>query len=57
MSTRHRQRIAEQECTQSVVVRRLNREIAEYLKASALQQRLHSFGLATDDAGTPEPHS
>jgi tripartite-type tricarboxylate transporter receptor subunit TctC len=36
------------------VVARLNREIAAYLKAPDIQQRLYSFGLATEGAGTPE---
>jgi len=39
--------------TPSDAVARLNREIADYLKAPDLQQRLYSFGLATDGAGTP----
>ena len=33
---------------------RLNREIAEYLRGPEIQQRLYSFGLATEGAGTPE---
>jgi tripartite-type tricarboxylate transporter receptor subunit TctC len=36
------------------IVVRLNREIGEYLKGPEIQQRLLSFGLATDGAGTPE---
>jgi tripartite-type tricarboxylate transporter receptor subunit TctC len=36
------------------VVARLNREIGEYLNGAEIQQRLLSFGLATDGAGTPE---
>jgi tripartite-type tricarboxylate transporter receptor subunit TctC len=36
------------------VVSRLNREIGEYLKGSAIQKRLLDFGLATEGAGTPE---
>jgi tripartite-type tricarboxylate transporter receptor subunit TctC len=36
------------------IVVRLNREIREYLKGPEIQQRLLSFGLATDGAGTPE---
>jgi tripartite-type tricarboxylate transporter receptor subunit TctC len=35
------------------IVARLNREIAEYLKGPEIQQRLISFGLATEGAGTP----
>jgi hypothetical protein len=33
---------------------RLNREIAQYLDAPEIRQRLYSFGLATEGAGTPE---
>jgi tripartite-type tricarboxylate transporter receptor subunit TctC len=40
--------------TPSDAVVRLNREIAEYLKAPNIQQRLYAFGLATEGAGTPE---
>ena len=40
--------------TPSDTVVRLNREIARYLKAPDIQQRLYSFGLATEGAGTPE---
>jgi tripartite-type tricarboxylate transporter receptor subunit TctC len=40
--------------TPSNVVARLNREIAEFLKGQDIQQRLYSFGLATEGAGTPE---
>jgi tripartite-type tricarboxylate transporter receptor subunit TctC len=40
--------------TPADIVARLNREIAEYLKGPEIQQRLISFGLATDGAGTPE---
>jgi tripartite-type tricarboxylate transporter receptor subunit TctC len=36
------------------VVARLNREIGEYLKGPDIQQKLLSFGLATEGAGTPE---
>ena len=36
------------------VVQRLNREIDEYLKRPEVRQRLLSFGLATEGAGTPE---
>ena len=36
------------------IVMRLNREIGEYLKGSDIQQRLFSFGLATEGAGTPQ---
>lgn len=40
--------------TPSDAVARLNREIAGYLKSTDIQQRLYSFGLATEGAGTPE---
>jgi tripartite-type tricarboxylate transporter receptor subunit TctC len=40
--------------TPADVVVRLNREIGEYLKGADIQQRLLSFGLATEGAGTPE---
>jgi tripartite-type tricarboxylate transporter receptor subunit TctC len=40
--------------TPADIVVRLNREIAEYLKGPEIQQRLISFGLATEGAGTPE---
>jgi tripartite-type tricarboxylate transporter receptor subunit TctC len=36
------------------VVARLNFAIGEYLKGPDIQQRLLSFGLATDGAGTPD---
>jgi tripartite-type tricarboxylate transporter receptor subunit TctC len=36
------------------IITRLNREIGEYLKGPEIQQRLFSFGLATEGAGTPE---
>jgi tripartite-type tricarboxylate transporter receptor subunit TctC len=36
------------------VVARLNREIAEYLKRTDIQERLLALGLATEGAGTPE---
>jgi len=36
------------------VVARLNREIGQYLKGPEIQERLLSFGLATEGAGTPE---
>jgi tripartite-type tricarboxylate transporter receptor subunit TctC len=36
------------------VIARLNREIAEYLKRTDIQERLLSLGLATEGAGTPE---
>jgi tripartite-type tricarboxylate transporter receptor subunit TctC len=39
--------------TPADIVARLNREIAEYLKSPDIQQRLISFGLATEGAGTP----
>jgi tripartite-type tricarboxylate transporter receptor subunit TctC len=40
--------------TRSDAVTRLNREIAQYLDAPEIRQRLYSFGLATEGAGTPE---
>lgn len=40
--------------TPADIVTRLNREIGEYLKGPEIQQRLLSFGLATEGAGTPE---
>jgi tripartite-type tricarboxylate transporter receptor subunit TctC len=40
--------------TPADVVARLNREIGEYLNGADIQQRLLSFGLATEGAGTPE---
>lgn len=40
--------------TPADIVARLNREIAEYLKGPEIRQRLISFGLATEGAGTPE---
>ncbi len=36
------------------IIRRLNREIGAYLEGPEIQQRLLSFGLATEGAGTPE---
>ena len=36
------------------IVQRLNREMGEYLKGSEIQQRLLTFGLATEGAGTPD---
>jgi tripartite-type tricarboxylate transporter receptor subunit TctC len=36
------------------IVVRVNREIGEFLKNRDIQQRLISFGLATNGAGTPE---
>ena len=39
------------------IVVRLNRDIGEYLKGPEIQQRLLSFGLATEGAGTPESTS
>jgi tripartite-type tricarboxylate transporter receptor subunit TctC len=36
------------------IVARVNREIGEFLKSPEIQQRLISFGLATNGAGTPE---
>jgi tripartite-type tricarboxylate transporter receptor subunit TctC len=40
--------------TPAEVVTRLNREIGKYLKGPEIQERLLSFGLATEGAGTPE---
>jgi tripartite-type tricarboxylate transporter receptor subunit TctC len=40
--------------TPSPIVARLNREIGAYLKGRNIQQRLYTFGLATEGAGTPE---
>jgi tripartite-type tricarboxylate transporter receptor subunit TctC len=40
--------------TPSDVVARLNHEIARYLNAVDVQQRLYTFGLATEGAGTPQ---
>jgi len=36
------------------IVARVNREIGEFLKSPDIQQRLISFGLATNGAGTPQ---
>jgi tripartite-type tricarboxylate transporter receptor subunit TctC len=40
--------------TPAAIVTRVNRAIGEYLKGPDIQQRLLSFGLATEGAGTPE---
>jgi tripartite-type tricarboxylate transporter receptor subunit TctC len=40
--------------TPANIVARLNREIGEYLKGPDIQQKLLSFGLATNGSGTPE---
>ncbi len=40
--------------TPATIVARLNREIGAYLKGPDIQQRLYTFGLATEGAGTPE---
>jgi tripartite-type tricarboxylate transporter receptor subunit TctC len=40
--------------TPAAVVARVNREIGEFLKGPGIQERLYSFGLATEGAGTPE---
>ncbi len=40
--------------TPGEVIARLNREISQYLAGPEIQQRLLSFGLATEGAGTPE---
>jgi tripartite-type tricarboxylate transporter receptor subunit TctC len=39
------------------IVERLNRDIAQYLSKPEVQQRLLTFGLATEGAGTPESTS
>ena len=36
------------------IIARLNQAIGEYLKGPDIQQRLLSFGLATNGSGTPE---
>jgi tripartite-type tricarboxylate transporter receptor subunit TctC len=36
------------------IIARLNREIGAYLKGAEINQRLLSFGLATEGAGTPD---
>jgi len=40
--------------TPADVVARVNREIGEFLKGPGIQERLYTFGLATEGAGTPE---
>jgi tripartite-type tricarboxylate transporter receptor subunit TctC len=40
--------------TPAAVVTRVNREIGEFLKSPGIQERLYTFGLATEGAGTPE---
>jgi tripartite-type tricarboxylate transporter receptor subunit TctC len=40
--------------TPSDIIARLNREIGAYLKGAEINERLLSFGLATEGAGTPE---
>ena len=40
--------------TPADVVQKLNAQIGEFLKGPEIQQRLLTFGLATDGAGTPE---
>jgi tripartite-type tricarboxylate transporter receptor subunit TctC len=40
--------------TPADVVTRVNREIGEFLKGPDIRERLLSFGLATEGAGTPE---
>jgi tripartite-type tricarboxylate transporter receptor subunit TctC len=39
------------------IIARLNREIAAYLKGNEINERLLSFGLSTEGAGTPESTS
>jgi tripartite-type tricarboxylate transporter receptor subunit TctC len=36
------------------IIARLNREIGEYLKGAEINERLRSFGFATEGAGSPE---
>ena len=45
--------VASPTATPSGAVTRLNHEIAQYLNAPDIQQRLCSFGLAAEGAGTP----
>jgi tripartite-type tricarboxylate transporter receptor subunit TctC len=40
--------------TPAEVVARVNREIGAFLKGPGIQERLYTFGLATEGAGTPE---
>ena len=40
--------------TPADVVQKLNRDIDRFLEGKEIQQRLLTFGLATDGAGTPE---
>jgi tripartite-type tricarboxylate transporter receptor subunit TctC len=40
--------------TPAEVVARVNRQIGEFLKGPGIQERLYTFGLATEGAGTPE---
>lgn len=40
--------------TPAPVIARLNKEIGAYLQGAEIQQKLLSFGLATEGAGTPE---
>ena len=40
--------------TPAEVVARVNREIDAFLKGPGIQERLYTFGLATEGAGTPE---
>jgi tripartite-type tricarboxylate transporter receptor subunit TctC len=40
--------------TPAAVIARVNREIDEFLKTPGIQERLYTFGLATEGAGTPE---
>jgi tripartite-type tricarboxylate transporter receptor subunit TctC len=40
--------------TPADVVARVNREIGAFLKGPGIQERLYTFGLATEGAGTPE---
>jgi tripartite-type tricarboxylate transporter receptor subunit TctC len=40
--------------TPAEIISRLNRLIDDYLKGPEIQQRLLTFGLATEGAGTPE---
>jgi tripartite-type tricarboxylate transporter receptor subunit TctC len=40
--------------TPAAVVARVNREIGAFLEGPGIQERLYTFGLATEGAGTPE---
>src|SRR6185295_4879465 len=40
--------------TPADIVNRVNQEVGEYLKGHEIRERLLTFGLATEGAGTPE---